>query len=431
MTALLIKKIIIIILYSIQLTLFYLCNDNGLIYDTIYELIISLGPIFIKFGQWMANRTDLLPDELCTLLKSLQDNCTCHEWKHTQKIIDELPIEISDHLYIRQKIIGSGCIAQVYKGIYHNKSVAIKVIHPNIIQETHDSIKILKLIIKYCTLVPDIKKVNKSFRFDSFYQLIQDQSNLINEANNIIQFTKIYNKTTTKTSTPNNNCPFIIPTLYYYNSNIIIESFEDGLSLQEIKLNYPDKMDESIGKLWKLYHLMINNNLIHGDFHPGNIKIRINSKTNIITPVLLDYGIVSKLDNKRHQLLKESFEYICFPDMEKVVELLLLSNIAKMTSKQKLQFKEHNVQYFKKMGIQGMHQNVKKYGILHGCSKQNLDMYKRDPKLISEFLNIADKSGIVLDLDFMNILLGISLLENYNNVYSPDNLTNIIKYIFI
>lgn len=423
MNILLIKKIILIILYSIQLILFYLVKDYDLMYETIYDLIVSLGPIFIKFGQWMANRTDLLPDELCTYLKTLQDNCANHDWKYTQQIVDKLPHEIEDNLHIYQKVIGSGCIAQVYQGLYHNKPVAIKVIHPNIVYETQNSIKLLKLIIKYCTLIPDIKKVSKSFRFDSFYKLIQDQSNLINEANNIIQFTKIYNK--------HNNCPFIIPTLYYYNSNIIIESFEDGFSLQEIKSNYPDKINESIGKLWKLYHLMIHNNLIHGDFHPGNIKIRINSKTNVITPVLLDYGIVSKLDTKRHQLLKESFEYICFPDMEKVVELLLLSNIAKMTSKQKLQFKEHNVQYFKKMGIQGMHQNVKKYGILHGCSKQNLDMYKRDPKLISEFLNIADKSGIVLDLDFMNILLGISLLENYNNVYSPDNLTNIIKYIFI
>ena len=418
-----IKKLVILLYYSIQILFFYLIKDFDLIYQAIYELILLLGPIFIKFGQWVSNRTDILPNQLCNLLKLLQDNCKNHKWKYTQQIIKNLPNEISDNLQINQKIIGSGCIAQVYQGEYHTKSVAIKVVHPNIEQDTYDSTILLKYIVTHLTLIPDIRKINKSIRFDSFFNLIRYQSNLENEAKYINQFTNTFN-------TKNNNL-FIIPTLYYYNPNIIIESYENGLSLDEVKLKYPDKIHESLAKLWKIYHKMIQHNLIHGDFHPGNIKFRINPILNENIPILLDYGIVSSLDDKRHQLLKESFEYICFPNVEKILDLLLLSNIAKISIEKENYFRKYSMEYFKKMGVYDIYQNVKKHGLVFGISKENLDKYNRDPKIISAFLDIIDKSDIIVDIDFMNILLGISLLENYNNVYGSGNIVNVIKQIFI
>lgn len=76
------------------------------------------GPAFIKLGQWASTRRDLFSEEFCASLSLLHTRCDPHPWNETKKILDEsFGMEWSEELVIvDQNPIGSGCVAQVYKG---------------------------------------------------------------------------------------------------------------------------------------------------------------------------------------------------------------------------------------------------------------------------------------------------------------------------
>lgn len=88
-------------------------------WDYIIWCIEILGPTFIKLAQWASTRPDLFPEELTVKLQSLQDSTRTHSWSTAAKTLDEaFGPDWREFLIIDEKPIGSGCIAQVYKGIY-------------------------------------------------------------------------------------------------------------------------------------------------------------------------------------------------------------------------------------------------------------------------------------------------------------------------
>ena len=76
------------------------------------------GPAFVKLGQWASTRRDIFPEEFCNSLSQLHTSCQLHNWRDTEKILEvEFGREWRDLIFIDNcEPIGSGCVAQVYKG---------------------------------------------------------------------------------------------------------------------------------------------------------------------------------------------------------------------------------------------------------------------------------------------------------------------------
>lgn len=105
------------LLYGIS-RLFHSARVERLAWTYTMRAVQVAGPAFIKLGQWASTRRDLFSEEFCNSLSQLHTSCQPHRWRDTRRTLEEEfghewedMLEISD-----QKPIGSGCVAQVYKG---------------------------------------------------------------------------------------------------------------------------------------------------------------------------------------------------------------------------------------------------------------------------------------------------------------------------
>jgi len=75
-----------------------------------------LGPIFVKFGQWISTRWDVFPRDICDTLSQLQRNATPHSWLYTERLLEATYGPSWQNLFVKfdgKEPIGSGCCAQV------------------------------------------------------------------------------------------------------------------------------------------------------------------------------------------------------------------------------------------------------------------------------------------------------------------------------
>ena len=143
-----------------------------------YSILFAIqwaGPAFIKLGQWASTRRDIFPEDVCDCLSHLQRHCIAHSWQST---CDSLGASLgadweSMFSSIDKSPIGSGCIAQVYKWelkteyapdiVSASKAgmdsvpVAVKVLHPGIVESVLRDVSLMNLAANFIDYVfPDV-----------------------------------------------------------------------------------------------------------------------------------------------------------------------------------------------------------------------------------------------------------------------------------
>ena len=108
----------------------------------------SMGPMFIKFGQLLSTRTDLLSSNVARELQKLTDQCKPFDAYHSKKIIEsELGGSIEEFFeYFDESPFAAASLAQVHKATLKNTSqkVVIKILRPNIKRKVEKNVKLLK-----------------------------------------------------------------------------------------------------------------------------------------------------------------------------------------------------------------------------------------------------------------------------------------------
>lgn len=111
----------------------------------------SLGPIFIKFGQMLSTRKDLLPNDIAIELSKLQDKVPPFEFKKVKQTIENSYSKKISSVFkeFNEKPVASASVAQVHFAKLHNgEKVAVKILRPNIENEVKKDIKLLHLIAR-------------------------------------------------------------------------------------------------------------------------------------------------------------------------------------------------------------------------------------------------------------------------------------------
>ena len=115
-----------VILYGMS-RLFHSTNLESLAWSYTMRAVQTAGPAFVKLGQWASTRRDIFSEEFCNSLSQLHASCQSHRWKDTIRTLEEEfgrewqeILEISD-----PRPIGSGCVAQVYKGHLKTKAATV------------------------------------------------------------------------------------------------------------------------------------------------------------------------------------------------------------------------------------------------------------------------------------------------------------------
>lgn len=255
----------------------------------------KLGPTFIKLGQILAHRTDLLPLTFCKELAVLHNQVDVLDFRIMEKVL----IHNCGEEYLKQfkvfstKPIGSGSIAQTYKAcLLDGSDVVVKLQKPGIKATIREDIKVLqilaKLIEKY---IPDFQLYQPQRLVEEFSRQLEMEMNFVIEANNTKKLYSFFKE----------DLAVKIPKVYLEGSSdqvLILEEIK-GVSFSQISsLNYSqEKLTSILDKTLKAYlKMLFQRGLYHADLHSGNILYTENNKI-----AFIDFGQVGRL-NKREQM---------------------------------------------------------------------------------------------------------------------------------
>lgn len=252
----------------------------------------QLGPTFVKLGQVLATRPDLVPPEYVEEFSHLHDRVAPLPYDVIQKILFEQYGEKFSSYFqeILPEPLGSASIAQVHRArLTSGEDVVIKIQRPGIIKIIADDLSVLyflaELLDKY---VPETRPFSPVTIVDEFFKTLELETDFIVEANNIRRFQQNFKKDT----------EVIIPKVYLDLSTekiLVMEALKgQPLSQSGSLLQEGLDTDKLIKKALQIYLKMVFiDGLFHGDLHAGNFFIYSENKIGLI-----DFGVVGRLNQK-------------------------------------------------------------------------------------------------------------------------------------
>lgn len=280
---------------------------NGLTPENLRHLLEDLGPTFIKIGQIMSSRTDVLPAEYCAELEKLRAEVT-------PLPIDVIKGEIENELgrpaeelfaSIDETPLGSASIGQVHAAVLPNgDKVVIKVQRPYVADMMMKDFSLLAKAAKMARVAP----VNETVDFGMIVKELKETS--IRELDFRIEaettMTYAFNNRDIKYVT----CPEIIPE--YTTQRIMTMTYVDGFSignLEKLDENGYDRTEVATKLVHNYLKQILDDGLFHADPHQGNLEI-LNGKI-----VWLDWGMVGYLGKKEQGILKTAITAVVQQDV--------------------------------------------------------------------------------------------------------------------
>lgn len=272
----------------------------------------AAGPAFIKWGQWASTRPDIFPADICDELSRLHMQAPKHTFAETKKILLKafrVPIEALFEEF-EEEPVASGSIAQIYRAILRKPLgngpplvVAVKVRHPKVHELMQKDFVIIRHLAALSTVLPGLKHLQLDKTVQHFAAFMTKQVDLTLEAAHLQRF--IYNFRKSKdVSFPTPIYPLVHPT-------VLVETYEEGLSVAKYVNSGPlTKIHSRLAYIGSscLLKMMLQDNFIHGDLHPGNIFVRF--VNNIPKVVLLDVGMTAELNAHSRAVMLGLFKAI-------------------------------------------------------------------------------------------------------------------------
>lgn len=276
----------------------------------------ELGPIYIKFGQTLSARPDLIGKEIAEALFILQDSLPPFDTNLVRIDIErELSKSITDlFLDFNPDPVAAASIAQVHKAILKTgETVAVKILRPNIEAEYTKNILALYSISSVASyfLPKKYQRFQATNLIDIFKQSMEIELNLLIEGASCDEIKQnFYNDNT-----------ILIPTVYwkYSSKRILTTEWIDGVSIYDKdRINNLAIDSKELSKNLSIMFLnqAYRDGFFHADLHPGNILITKEGKI-----ALIDFGIVGRLSDKDRFAIAEIFHAIFRKDYLEVAKI--------------------------------------------------------------------------------------------------------------
>ena len=238
------------------------------------------GALVVKLAQWASSRPDLFGVMTSERFKFLQDHTTPHAWSATLRTLDDsFGAGWAHDLRVEPTPIGSGCIAQVYRGSLRAGSgederwtpVAVKVIHPGVRHFIECDLAMLRAAGSLLQRLPRMRWLNPEGMIDEFASMLLRQLDLTIEARNLARFASNF--------PPENEFGVVFPAPVdgRCTRDVLVESFVEGEPLLRWAARQPEGSprpkevtDRGTDAVIKM---IFEDNFVHGDLHPGNILV--------------------------------------------------------------------------------------------------------------------------------------------------------------
>lgn len=251
---------------------------------------MSLGPVYIKLGQWLSSRADILPQPYMEELAKLQDDVPASSFEQVRPIIEN-DLGPLDQIFssIDKTAISGASLGQVYLAKIEQKNVIVKVKRPGIEKIIEEDIRVLKKVLPLA-----MRFVDPNLRFSvqsmlkQFIETIHEELDYTIESKNL--------KTIKKNLTRHDNV--IIPEVYddYSSKNILTMEYIPGIkitNIEDLDKKGIDRQRIVIDVHKVFFTMLLRDSIFHADPHPGNISIADDGSL-----ILYDFGMVGRIDNE-------------------------------------------------------------------------------------------------------------------------------------
>ena len=285
--------------------------------------IQEMGTTFIKLGQFLSTRPDIIGEDLSLHLEKLQDRLPPFSTHEAKEIIKKnLGNEIFDSLINFGEPIAAASIAQVHKAQINDngtiKDVAIKILRPNIKKTFNDEIDSLMLL---AYLIESLIGKTKRLRLVEVVFLLKEITNHEMDLRFEAAAANEYAENT------KNDLGFKVPRIYwnFTSENVMTLDWVEGNSIRETEILQNQNIDTNKIATDIIQHFLrhaVRDGFFHADMHQGNIFVDKNGQ---IIPI--DFGIMGRLDKLNKRFLAEILYGFIQRDYKKVAEVHLAAGL--------------------------------------------------------------------------------------------------------
>lgn len=366
------------------------------------EVLNSLGGTFVKLGQMMSLRHDLVPKEYCDEFEKLQDNVKPLAYQTIRKVVEkELGAPINHFFKEFSKTpIAAASVGQVHKARLRNgKVVAVKVQRPGIEQIFSSDIKILYHIVELINRhYAQARDYNLKLLIEEFEIYTKKEMDYMLEARNIDIF---YNNFKEDENVD-------IPKVHWdlTKKRILVMDYIKGVKISKIT-DFKKLASSKTKTIDNLLNCVMDQifqyRVFHGDPHPGNILLIGKNKI-----AMLDFGIVGRLLPEMVNEFENILIGLLDQDLDVIVKAYVNLGISEKSNFDVREFKQDLME---------------KFGDYYGAELHQIDF----ARFFTNSFDIARKYKIYLPLNFTLLAKALMTLQGYCSEYAPH--FNLIEYI--
>jgi len=283
----------------------------------------SLGPIFVKFGQVLSTRRDLIPADIADELAQLQDNVPPFPAAQARELIEKAFGKSIETMFASfdAEPVASASIAQVhFATLQDGREVAVKVLRPHMLSVIDDDISLMRTLARWIErLSADGKRLKPREVVAEFDNYLHDELDLVREAANAAQLRR--NMAGLKL--------VMVPEMHWElcTQTVIVMERMKGIPISQTQRLRDAGVD--IPKLARdgvtiFFTQVFRDGFFHADMHPGNIQVSVAPDT-FGRYIALDFGIVGTLTEFDKEYLAQNFIAFFRRDYKRVAELHLES----------------------------------------------------------------------------------------------------------
>jgi len=370
------------------------------------DALQGMGTTFIKLGQFLATRPDIIGTKTADELEGLQDKLPAFDLFVAKNILRrELGKENFEQISNISEPVAAASIAQVHFANINvngqNKDVAIKILRPNIEKIFNDELDALMLL---AYIIKSFVKKTKRLKLVEVVQLLREITNLEMDLRfEAAAATELYENT-------KNDIGFKVPKIYWNQTSKKILCLDriDGISIREVeKLK---SMNIDVNKIAKdlIQHFLrhaVRDGFFHADMHQGNLFV---TKDGLISPV--DFGIMGRLSKTNKKYLAEILYGFIKRDYKKVAEIHFLAGLVPKTIS-----RDEFAQALRSIGEPIFGQSVKDIS---------------GSKLLSQLFEITEKFNMETQIQLLLLQKTMVVVEGVARKLDPDtNIWNVSRPI--
>ncbi|HET9528714.1 MAG TPA: AarF/ABC1/UbiB kinase family protein [Blastocatellia bacterium] len=297
------------------------------------EKLLALGPTFIKIGQTLATRADILPVEYIQELSKLQDEVPPFPSEQARSIIEqELRAKIEDIFSsFEEKPVAAASLGQVHRATLRTgQVVAVKVQRPDIAEKIDFDILVLRRLAHRLDRYPNlIRGVDWQGTLDEFRATISEEMDYEQEARNAETFRKNFAEWK----------EVYVPKIYdvFSTRHLIVMEFIEGKKITDTEsISAAGYNPHEVVKLLARTYLkqLLEDGFFHADPHPGNLRLMEDGRL-----AFFDFGMVGRLSMELQSKLINAFFHIVERDVHGLVEDMVRLGFIELSADEESRFK--------------------------------------------------------------------------------------------